>query len=291
MPLVDSLRRLSSGTQRWSVSALLGFGPRLTDFAIPDGHTMTVLLEGFKEPPEVSLLVGETSIQPASCVSLSSEPGRRSWQAVFECPKPLPESNQDLRLVRSGSGKVVRAVVREPNPDRPTRDATWDGARWVLATAHSSRWRARREGTDTQLTQVVPGRGTLRLVTSAPGGSTPVALVVTGDRDSSPLYHLASEGDGCYRLDVGEFLQAVNCDNLAERSNWRIWATTESTDPRELRFASRDLVFPRDAIVYPTETVIVGHSSFVVRAYWSAIGTLRMSVHRAETPAERGASV
>ncbi|HAM45960.1 MAG TPA: hypothetical protein DCM67_13195, partial [Propionibacteriaceae bacterium] len=83
MALVDSLRRLLSETQRWSVSTLHRFGPRLTDFAIPDGHTMTVLLEGFREKPEVELRLGGTSIPPLSCVRLSHEPGQRSWQAVF----------------------------------------------------------------------------------------------------------------------------------------------------------------------------------------------------------------
>ncbi len=290
MLLVDTLTRLISETRRWSPNPLLRFGPRLTDFAIPDGHIMTVQLEGFREKPEVALRLGGISIPPLSCVRLSHEPGQRSWQAVFECPQPLSGHNEALRLVRSGSGKVVRAAVREPEPDRPTRDATWDDARWVQSKAHASEWLPQREDSRTRVTHVATGPGTIRLSTTAPAGQSPSALAVAESMSSLPRYQLTSEGEGHHRLVIAEFLAAADCEKLPPRSTWRIWATAESTSPRELGLASRDLILPRDAIVYPAETVRVGDSSFTVRAYWSALGTLRLSVQRAETPSMQGAS-
>lgn len=290
MSLVDFTRRLLSQTRRWSVSALFRFGPRLADFAIPDGRTMTVLLEGFSEPPKVSLLFGETSIHPMSCVSLSNEPGHRSWQAVFECPKPLPDSHQDLRLIRSGSGKVLRAAVREPEPDRPTRDATWDGARWVQNKAHAAQWRAQRQDNRTRITHVATGAETIRLSTTTLAGRSPDALTIAKNQGSLPLYQLHSEGDGDYRLTIAEFLVAIRCEELPERSTWRIWARGERTEPRELGLASRDLVLPRDVIVYPAEIVSVADSVFAVRVYWSAVGTLRISVRREQPSPVTGSS-
>lgn len=119
MLLVDTLTRLISETRRWSPNPLLRFGPRLTDFAIPDGHIMTVLLEGFREKPEVALRLGGISIPPLSCVRLSHEPGQRSWQAVFECPQPLSGTTRPCAwsgpVLEGGAGSRAGARARPPD--------------------------------------------------------------------------------------------------------------------------------------------------------------------------------
>lgn len=291
MPIVTSLKHRAFTIRRWSLNRLIRFGPRMTECAIPDGCTMTVLLEGFGAEPQVSLRIGQTSIPPLSCTLLRDEPSSM-WQAVFECPRPVPEDGQVLSLIQSGSHKVLPAAVRESGSmSRPTRDAAWGDARWVQSSPTTSRWRATRDFPDVRIAHVSSNAGTIRLSLTVLGAGRPGALKVAEGAASAFDYELTPDGDDSYRLDVAKFLSACDDETLPERSTWRIWATGTGHTAQELRYASRDLILPRDAIVYPPQTVRIRDTSFTVRPYWSAVGTLRISVQRTENAEQQGVSL
>lgn len=292
MPIVTSLKHHAFTIRRWSLNRLIRFGPRMTECAIPDGCTMTVLLEGFRAEPQVSLRIGQTSIPPLRCTQLRDEPSSSTWQAVFECPHPVPEDGQVLSLIQSGSQKVLPAEVREPaSTSRPTRDAASENARWVQSSLATSRWRATRDFTDVRIAHVSSDAGTIRLSLTVLGAGRPSALKVADAAAPAFDYELTPDGDDSYRLDIAEFLSACDHETLPEHSTWRIWATGTGDSAQELRYSSRDLILPRDAIVYPTQTVRISDTSFVVRPYWSAVGTLRISVQRTEIAERQGVSL
>lgn len=259
---------------------LLRFGPRLTNWAIPDGRTLTVAVTDFRHEPQLRLHYGARQIEPTRVSRLSDDPGTGNWQLVFDCPHPDPEGKLALVLSRPGTARPLAAQPStQAHPDRPVRDASWpDGTRWEQRQPNLASWYPAAASAAVRIAAIEVKPGVIELTATNLPPHESATVVISSQDSTRDEYRITQNDRGVFSVATAALADLASRAGLSGTSNWEVSIHTDAAENKHLRLASRDLINPNTAIVYQPEVALTDSGRVAIKPYWSARGFLRILI-------------